>query len=346
MTETVRTLNPTPPSSGLALQVSTGAAPVLISHVADHNRLYQGEPLTLYTRVDVLQALPALTVQVSLPVEFTLGGYDTSVPHEGDVVDIVLTEDSRYLVWRLGRAVNAGERIEYEVRTVAPHTNENLTLHSTALVLVEPEPDRAQVAASLEVLVLAKGRYLKYLPALYESDDVMGRFLMLFESFWKPIENQIDNISYYFDPKMTPIDFLPWLATWTDLTLDERWTEDQQRKLLESAARLYRMRGTKQSLVEFLEIYTGRRAVITEHRANNLRLGKEARFGASVAVGRANRPHSFSVSLRLPPLAAAPGEDEPARLRRDQDRRRMIHSIIEAEKPAHTTYSLFIEEEQ
>jgi hypothetical protein len=65
-----------------------------------------------------------------------------------------------------------------------------------------------------------------------------------------------------------------------------------------------------------------------------------------VAVGRANRPHSFSVSLRLPPIVAAEGEDELSRQRREQDRKRMIITIIESEKPAHTTYSLFLEEEQ
>jgi phage tail-like protein len=346
MTETVRTLSSTPPANSLTVQVSSGAAPVSLSHVAERARMYPGETLSFFTRVDVVQALPGLTVQISLPLEFTLGEYSTSTLHESDVVDIVLTDDGRYLVWRLGRAVNAGERIEYEVKTVAPHTTEDLQLESTAMVLVESENDRTQMTATAEVRVVAKGRYLKYLPALYNDDELMGRFLMLFESFWQPIENQIDNIFYYFDPKMTPVDFLPWLATWSDLSLDERWTEAQQRLLLDSAARLYRMRGTKEGLVEFLEIYTGRRAVITEHRANNLRLGKEARFGASVAVGRANRPHSFSVSLRLPPIVAAEGEDELSRQRREQDRKRMIITIIESEKPAHTTYSLFLEEEQ
>jgi Phage tail protein (Tail_P2_I) len=136
------------------------------------------------------------------------------------------------------------------------------------------------------------------------------------------------------------------LASWSDLSLDERWTEMQQRKLLASAARLYRMRGTKRGLADYLEIYTGRRAVITEHRANNLKLGKEAKFGASVALGQGNRPHSFTVYLRLPPIDFNEDDDATIRARKENDRRRTIQSIIESEKPAHTTYTLVLETEE
>ncbi len=333
------------PDGALVAQPRTENTPLAVSHVASASWRYPGEPLTFYTRLDVLQAVPGFAVQISLPPELPPEVYSASANHEGNTPEVVVTEDGRYIVWRLGRAAEVGERFEYEVETVAPHTTDDLYLESTALVLLNPGTDEPSVAETVEVKIQAKGSYLKYLPALYYNDELMGRFLMLFESFFAPIERHIDNIWYYFDPKMTPRDFLPWLATWTDLELDERWTDPQQRKLLESAARLYRMRGTKQGLVDFLEIYTGRKAVIAEHRANNLRLGKEAHFGASVAIGRSNKPHSFSVTLRLPPVTLREGEDETVRQRKDQDRRRMIQSIIEAEKPAHTTYTLFIQED-
>lgn len=327
-------------------QPEPGSVPFRVSHVADRYRRYIGEPLTFFTRLDVLQTVAGLTLQISLPSDSVFEDYSASPNYGGEVPAAVVTAAGRYLIWRLGRTVQAGERFEFEAHTTAPFTLEDIDLSSTALVLSESDQSAGPISETAQVRVRAKGSYLKYLPALYYDDELMGRFLMLFESFWDPIDKQIDSIWYQFDPKLTPADFLPWLASWSDLSLDERWTEAQQRKLLGSAARLYRMRGTKRGLVEFLEIYTGQRAVITEHRANNLRLGKDSRFGQSVALGRSNQPHAFSVSLRLPPLPITAGDDAITRQRKEHDRRRTIVSIIEAEKPAHTTYALFIEEDK
>jgi phage tail-like protein len=330
----------------LVVQLSEDNAPAVVSHVASHYQRYPGEVLTLYTRVLVSNAAPGFTLQVSLPIEGALGDYTTAQNHAGGLPAIVSTSVGRYLLWRMERNVEAGEKFEYSVEVVVPPTTQDTVIESTAMLMSLNDSDNWRVVESVEVSVKAKSRYLKYLPALYYDDELMGRFLMIFESLWNPIENQIDNIWYYFDPKMTPSDLVPWLATWSDLSLDERWTEAQQRKLLESAARLYRMRGTKRGLVEYLEIYTGRRAVITEHRANNLRLGKDAKFGPSVALGQNNLPHTFIVYLRLPVIVAAEGEDEIVVKRKENDRRRTIESIIESEKPAHTTYTLVIETEE
>jgi phage tail-like protein len=145
-------------------------------------------------------------------------------------------------------------------------------------------------------------------------------------------------MAYYFDPKYAPADMLPWLASWIGLNLDERWPEDRRRLMLSSAVTLFRRRGTKRGLQEYLEVFTGRKPQIIEHGANNFRLGPDARLGPSIALGTGNRPHTFQVILSLPPISGAPNEAERNRL--EEQRRRMITAIIDAEKPAHTEYSL------
>jgi phage tail-like protein len=91
------------------------------------------------------------------------------------------------------------------------------------------EPPAAQ-AETVTIAVAPKSRLLQYLPALYtEQDEMMGRFLMLFESFWEPIADRIDHIDAYLDSKLAPPDLLPWLATWVDLVLDGQWPEDKRR---------------------------------------------------------------------------------------------------------------------
>jgi hypothetical protein len=50
-------------------------------------------------------------------------------------------------------------------------------------------------------------------------------------------------------------------------------------------------------------------------------------------------PHTFTVIVRLLPVAAE--DDEGAR--EDMERRRIVEAIIQAEKPAHTGYTLRFE---
>jgi hypothetical protein len=130
------------------------------------------------------------------------------------------------------------------------------------------------------------------------------------------------------------------------LELDERLPKERQRRLIRSAISLHRRRGTKQGLQEYLETYTGGEVQIIEHRAHNFCLGADARLGPGIALGRNNLPHTFTVILRLPPIAENQvngGGSLEERTRRERERRRVIQAIIEAEKPAYTAYTLYIE---
>ena len=197
----------------------------------------------------------------------------------------------------------------------------------------------ASTGETAAVAVAAKGSYLRYLPALYERDELMARFLMLFESFWGPIEQRVEHMHLYFDPRMAPAEVLPWLASWLGLVLDEHWSEAQRRQLIASAASLYRKRGTPQGLIEYLSIL-GEEARIVEHRANNLVLGTEVKLGQSIALGTENVPHTFTVILRGSASSAA--DDAQIDLEFDA-RMRRIKAVIEAEKPAHTGYTVRFE---
>jgi phage tail-like protein len=315
------------------------AAPT-VSHVADFCQRYPGETVTLYTRVEVQPSLPGFTLRVALPAGLLLTDY-LALGDEGHALpQITLHEGANNLIWRVDRQAGAPGNYEYRVEATVAATQEDRVLESRAIVIVEGGLGAAE---TVSIAVSAKGRYLDHLPAIYREDDLMGRFVMLFESFWAPIDHQIDYLHFYFDPRMTPPEFLPWLASWVSLVLDERWPVDKRRRLLRSAAALYRKRGTRQGLEEFLEIYAGQRPQIVEHRAHNFRLGPDARLGPGIALGRGNRPHTFTVVLRLPPIAAG-SEDE--RTRQVLARRQRIEAIIEAEKPAHAGYTLHIEGER
>ena len=111
--------------------------------------------------------------------------------------------------------------------------------------------------------------YLRYLPAVYREDPVsaafLERFLSMFETSFDSLEQEIDQLFKYFDPKLTPKEFLPWLASWINLSLDDEVPEQRVRTFIRRAAGLYRRKGTPGALVEFLEIYTGKSVRLTEY---------------------------------------------------------------------------------
>ena len=171
-----------------------------------------------------------------------------------------------------------------------------------------------------------RSNYLEYLPAIYSQGDFMGRFLMIFESVLGPIEGVIDNISHYFDAGTAPEELLPWLASWVNLTLDETWPLERRRELVRSAVDLFRDRGTRRGLREYLRVYSGVEPKITEDYGG-ISLAGQARLGLNTVLGE-GRPHTFKVTLEL---------DDPDSVNVEQ-----LKAIIEAEKPAHSGYTLEI----
>lgn len=156
-------------------------------------------------------------------------------------------------------------------------------------------------------------RYMQYLPPPYQNSLFLERFLMIFESIMMPIEQQIDQINLYFDPQITPEELLPWLSTWFALVLNENWPIAHRRELIRSASELYRWRGTKQGLRRYLEICTGITPRITEPQD-------------TVKDAEQLPAYVFRVSMII---------DHP-----ETFDRRMVELIIEAQKPAHTSYIL------
>lgn len=95
------------------------------------------------------------------------------------------------------------------------------------------------------------------LPALYQQEPFVQRFVAGFDDALAPVFSTLDNFGAYLDPALAPADFLSWLGAWLGLPLDETWPRSQQRRLLERAGDLYRWRGTTRGLAELIELTTG-----------------------------------------------------------------------------------------
>ncbi|HZI47361.1 MAG TPA: phage tail protein I, partial [Pyrinomonadaceae bacterium] len=110
--------------------------------------------------------------------------------------------------------------------------------------------------------------YLAQLPALYQTDpisrDFLLRFLALTETVFADLETKIARLPALFDPRATPKEFVRWLATWLGLDLDDRWDEQQKRRLIATAFERYGRRGTVAGLRESLQLFAGVTGIIQE----------------------------------------------------------------------------------
>lgn len=218
-------------------------------------------------------------------------------------------------------------------------------------------------------------RYVQYLPRVFqqksgETDEqfFLGRFLKAFEALLSGktgaagaesagIEALLDGLHQYFDPAMTPSQFLPWLAGWVGLQLAEGVEYDGEpdnreralapmqilplaaarstvnRKLLGSIVQLYKKRGTLDGLAEYLQVYAGEEAAIQiSNYEEPVRCGNAQRVGINTMVGAAE-PNYFSVHVILPAYSRS----------LLQRKVRTLQEVIRKEKPFYTNSSLNIE---
>ncbi|WP_224245077.1 phage tail protein [Hyalangium gracile] len=173
-------------------------------------------------------------------------------------------------------------------------------------------------------------RYLQHLPAVFQAEPFLGRFLLAFERILggldlaqepQAVEQILDRIHTYFQPggdgeredERAPAEFLPWLAGWVATSLRDDWDEETRRRFIRRIPALYRLRGTPAGLKEMLRIYLGSETDIEIHEDDNT-------------------PYYFRVSFSV-------AERDATLLAR---RFRIAQAIIEQEKPAHTFYGLAI----
>ena len=213
------------------------------------------------------------------------------------------------LTYRAPQAASQGD-----VADAAPLVQEAPAASSPApspLASLPPPPLPVVKRRPTSAVPLARGpvsQYLRDLPVIFESNgdnDFLGRFLLIFESLWEPLEQRQDHLALYFDPRTTPATFLPWLAGWLSLAVDTHWPEERVRRLLAEGMDLYRWRGTAYGLTRMIEVCTGLTPQIGE---------------------RAGAPFVFHVSVATPPGGSV-----------DRD---LIEGLILAHKPAHAGYLL------
>ncbi|WP_407571462.1 FHA domain-containing protein [Deinococcus altitudinis] len=153
--------------------------------------------------------------------------------------------------------------------------------------------------------------YLEYLPALFSESEFLGRYLMIFQSIWEPLQHRQDHLEMYFSPATAPGRMLDWFAVWLGLDIDPLWPEDRKRQWLREAMDLVRARGTRYGLIRAIELGCGVTPQVIEDPG---------------------RP--FHVTIILPD----PEEDQPGQIGGPSTSREGVERLIAQHLPAHVQY--------
>jgi P2-related tail formation protein len=124
---------------------------------------------------------------------------------------------------------------------------------------------------------------------------------------------------------------LQWLAGWVALALREDWDELRQRELIAKAVSLYRLRGTRQGMEEFLRIYTRLGVSVDEYNAD-FQIGLHSTVGVDTVLS-GGAPFFFRVRVLLP-------TPDPVEIKAQHA---VAQAIVDLQKPAHTYYALTVE---
>ncbi len=210
--------------------------------------------------------------------------------------------------------------------------------YEPALTVVSQEPTRGQIVDSTTQvrLEVSQRNLMRFMPGIYQrtgedGSNFLRDFFWIVQHLLDDVEGKLDVIHTYFDPYETPEDFLPWLASWVAFTLDENWPTEKKRYLLKKAVDFYRIRGTVKGLKLFLKLFTGVEPEILENEwpFRGFQIGVNSTIGLdSIILPPVNLAHCFIVDFPIHPEEVT---DELII---------KIHDIIQAQKPAHTTYFL------
>ncbi len=248
--------------------------------------------------------------------------------------------DGKLLAFPLSNYLDPGKGTDISIRVRLNSISMNHMMSFTAW-MAQDVPDfkgdffnEPAGSRSIELAVKANAEYLRYLPELYNYDDFINRFLMMFESFWKPINQQISGGENYYDPDLTPDSFLEWLASWVGMEIDETFPRERVRDLIKNAIPFYHSRGTAESLRFFLEMYSGGKVEVKERKAHNMVIGASMGLGDGIALGMDNKPNTVLVSMTVPLT-------ELTRTGFTKEKyAKKIKSFIRNIVPAHTVFSL------
>lgn len=176
-----------------------------------------------------------------------------------------------------------------------------------------------------------KQSWMRYLPEVYQKEDkdsFLERYLGIFQTIYEDFNDEIRQVSKKFDMDLAQGEYLKWLAEWLDIGESHIWSEEQLRRLLRNGVSLYKRRGTRQGIIDFVTLYTGEPPFIVEnHQLQYLKKDRKRLEKLQRLYG--SNPYSFTVLVREEVMGSL-------------WQQKTLMKIIEDAKPAQMEWNLVI----
>ncbi len=158
-------------------------------------------------------------------------------------------------------------------------------------------------------------------------DDLFyPEFSFLYKDNDIPAKSEIESFNQYFSTDMD--EFLAWFAGWISLVLKKDWDFEKKREMIKKIIPIYKKRGTKKGLEEYLQLLEGKNVNIVDED-DSFQVGIHSHVGINTRIGG---PYFFVVNIEIPEYD----------LKNIRDKRRALEELINKEKPVHTDYLLYI----
>ncbi|MDR1364866.1 MAG: hypothetical protein LBJ32_04495 [Oscillospiraceae bacterium] len=111
-----------------------------------------------------------------------------------------------------------------------------------------------------------RSTFIDYLPEVYQRTDnnsFFSRFISIFQNIYLETEEIIDSIPGYFEPGNNK-EFLDWIGKWFGIENTIVLNKDDLSLMVSTAVETFKIKGTKRSVSEMIEKYTGEKPVIVE----------------------------------------------------------------------------------
>lgn len=145
-----------------------------------------------------------------------------------------------------------------------------------------------------------KQSWIGSLPEVYQSNDTghfLERYLAIFQTLHESMNQRIREVPDMLDVDAAQKEFLIWLTQWLDIAGSHMWSEKQLRMLLKNGIRLYKKRGTREGMLEFIRLYTGGEAYLVEYyQMEPYMADKDLKESLARLYGVS--PYTFSVILK------------------------------------------------
>jgi len=159
------------------------------------------------------------------------------------------------------------------------------------------------------------------LPGVFLEDPMSRGFSAGLDPMLAPVFLTLDCLETYLDPRLAPLDFLPWLASWMGVELDETLPPARRRAIVDSAGALQPVYGTRAGLVRILELVTGAPVEVRESGG--------VRWSAAPGADPPGDPEpALDIIVRVPDPTGRAGENMRERVER----------VVREVRPAHLPF--------